>query len=103
MDGQRKRLVACPSATHALPPCSRPTAHGSACSVQVLALQALGPSMEDRPQTPLVKYNSTSSLFINSTITKPLVEEMIFCVSVVLHDRINEGEEAAAEASCLAV
>lgn len=72
MDGQRKRLV--------------------------LALQALDPSMEDRPQTPLVKYNSTSSLFINSTITKPLVEEMIFCVSVVLHDRINEGEEAAAEA-----
>jgi hypothetical protein len=60
-----------------------------------LALQALNPSTSP----PQVKYNSTSSLYIDSTITKPCAEEMIFCVSVVLHDRINEGEQATAEAT----
>jgi len=47
----------------------------------------------------LVKFNSTSSYYIDSTITKPCIEEMIFCVSIVIHDRITEGEEAAAEAA----
>ena len=60
-----------------------------------MALQALNPSTSP----PQVKYNSTSSLYIDSTITKPCAEEMIFCVSVVLHDRINEGEQATAEAT----
>lgn len=72
IDGQRKRLL--------------------------LALQALSPApVAAEPQQ--VKFNSTSSLFIDSTITKPCIEEMIFCVSIVIHDRINEGEESAAEAS----
>lgn len=74
IDGQRKRLV--------------------------LALRALGPARSDGPSVPpQVKFNSTSSLFIDSTITKPCIEEMIFCVSIVIHDRITEGEEAAAEAA----
>lgn len=81
IDGQRKRLV--------------------------LALQALAPSPDTSSvsagstpsASPQVKFNSTSSLFIDSTITKPCIEEMIFCVSIVIHDRINEGEEAAAEAA----
>ena len=37
------------------------------------------------------KYNSTSSVYINSTITRPDIEELIFCVSVVIHDRIHQG------------
>ena len=91
-----------------------PSAHGSAAhlrpltAAQVLALQALSPITEERHEaasaptstsSPQVKYNSTSSLYIDSTITKPCTEEMIFCVAVVLHDRINEGEQATAEAA----
>jgi len=43
-----------------------------------------------------MKFNSTSSLYIDSTIVKPCIDEIIFCVSIVLHDRIEEGEAAAA-------
>ena len=45
-----------------------------------------------------VKYNSTSSLYIDSTISKPCIDEIIFCVSIAIHDRIQEGEERKAEA-----
>jgi len=38
------------------------------------------------------KYNSTSSLYIDSTISRPCIDEIIFCVSIVIHDRIEEGE-----------
>ena len=92
-----------------------PSAHGTAAhlrftAAQVLALQALSQSSEEEHQaasaststsrsSPQVKYNSTSSLYIDSTITTPCTEEMIFCVSVVLHDRIDEGEQATAEAA----
>jgi len=41
---------------------------------------------------PQPKYNSTSSLYIDSTISRPCVDEIIFCVSIVIHDRIDEGE-----------
>ena len=104
IDGQRKRLVAflrththTHTHTRARSPCPRLTyAHlWPLTAAQVLALQALNPSTSP----PQVKYNSTSSLYIDSTITKPCAEEMIFCVSVVLHDRINEGEQATAEAT----
>lgn len=44
---------------------------------------------------PKSKFNSTSSLYIDSTIIKPDVSEIVFCVAIVLHDRISEGEEAA--------
>ena len=74
IDGQRKRML--------------------------LALQALStPTPVAAEPPPQVKFNSTSSLFIDSTITKPCADEMIFCVSIVIHDRINEGEAAAAEAA----
>ena len=91
------------------------SAHGTAAhlrftAAQVLALQALSQSSEEGHEaasaststsrsSPQVKYNSTSSLYIDSTITTPCTEEMIFCVSVVLHDRIDEGEQATAEAA----
>ena len=37
------------------------------------------------------RFNSTSSIFINSTITRPDIDEVIFCVAVVIHDRIVQG------------
>lgn len=43
------------------------------------------------------KYNTTSSLYIHSTITAPDSEEVIFCASLVLHDWIREGEQSDQE------
>jgi hypothetical protein len=48
------------------------------------------PPPEPVPERP--KYNSTSSIFIDSTISRPCIDEIIFCVSIVIHDRIEEGE-----------
>ena len=31
-------------------------------------------------------------MYIDSTISKPCIDEIIFCVSIVIHDRIEEGE-----------
>ena len=45
---------------------------------------------------PSMKFNSTSSLYIDSTISKPCIDEIIFCVSIVIHDRIEEGERELA-------
>lgn len=36
--------------------------------------------------------NSTSSIYVQSTITKPDIEELIFCLAIVIHDRILQGE-----------
>jgi len=65
----------------------------------VLALEKLSAEVSDplaaqRVQQP--KYNSTSSLYIDSTISHPCIDEIIFCVSIVIHDRIEEGERALA-------
>ncbi|KAG8463240.1 hypothetical protein KFE25_011237 [Diacronema lutheri] len=51
---------------------------------------------------PRSKFNSTSSLYIYSTISTPDVHEIVFCVAVVLLDRIGEGEEARAQAQAQA-
>jgi len=48
---------------------------------------------------PQVKFNSTSSMYIDSTISKPCTDEIIFCVSIVIHDRIEEGEESVNKAN----
>ena len=48
---------------------------------------------------PTVKYNSTSSLYIDSTISKPCIDEIIFCARIAIHDRIHEGEEKRAAAT----
>ena len=52
------------------------------------------PPPQQPPERP--KYNSTSSLFIDSTISRPCIDEIIFCVSIVMHDRIEEGEREVA-------
>ena len=52
-------------------------------------------ALPDAPETTgrqSQKYNSTASIYIDSTISKPCVDEIIFCLSIVLHDRIEEGE-----------
>lgn len=46
------------------------------------------------------RFNSTSSIFITSSISKPDINEIIFCVSVVIHDRIAQGEQAGYDARC---
>ena len=63
---------------------------------QLLALQALDPGSTAAAAglTKAPKYNSTSSMYIDSTITKPCIDEIIFCVAIVIHDRIKEGERA---------
>ena len=35
--------------------------------------------------------NSTSSIYVQSTITKPDIEELIFCLAIVIHDRILQA------------
>jgi len=47
------------------------------------------------------RFNSTSSIFINSTITRPDIDEVIFCVAVVIHDRIVQGEQMSPGAANL--
>jgi len=37
-------------------------------------------------------------MFITSTIGKPDIDEIIFCVAVVIHDRVVQGEEAGYDA-----
>jgi len=63
----------------------------------MLALNELEAPSASGPSAPIAvapapKYNSTSSLYIDSTISRPCVDEIIFCVSIVIHDRIDEGE-----------
>jgi len=41
------------------------------------------------------RFNSTSSIFISSTITRPDIDEIIFCVAVVIHDRVEQGEQSS--------
>lgn len=61
----------------------------------LMAVQALSDmsACSGAQAEPEVKYNSTSSYYINSTISKPDTEEILFCVSLVIYDRICEGEE----------
>ena len=51
-----------------------------------------------QPQAGQQKFNSTSSLYIDSTISKPCIDEIIFCVAIAIHDRVQEGEERRAQA-----
>jgi len=48
-------------------------------------------------QTPSRRSNSTSSIYISSTVTKPDTEEIVFCMAVVIHERIQQGEGQPSE------
>ena len=76
-DGHRKRMTLAIAALEGL---SRDAAAASAASA-----------------APQVKFNSTSSFYIDSTISKPCIDEIIFCVSIVIHDRIEQGEQMGVE------
>ena len=53
-----------------------------------------GPSTQhDLPR----RANSTSSIYISSTVTKPDTEEIVFCMAVVIHERIQQGEGQSSE------
>jgi len=41
--------------------------------------------------------NSTSSIYISSTLTKPDTEEIVFCMAIVIHERIQQGEAQPTE------
>lgn len=46
-----------------------------------------------------VKFNSTSSLYIDSTISNPDMAQICFCVSLLVHDLIQEAEAGRHEMS----
>ena len=105
MVGQRKRLIQAGMALNVEP--SAPSA--SAATVTGVPAQAaedvdmadatlepelaLPPNKDPEQRRP----NSTSSYYINSTITRPDTDEIVFCVAVVLHDRILQDEQAGTD------
>ena len=50
-----------------------------------------------REPKPHQRPNSTSSIYITSTLVKPDTDEVVFCISAVIHDRILQGEAEASE------
>jgi len=91
--GHRKRLL---QASKELLPVA-----GNAGSSDVTMSDAMPvPTAEaDMDQDPEQRrFNSTSSIFINSTITRPDIDEIIFCVAVVIHDRVVQGEQMGPDA-----
>jgi len=49
------------------------------------------PRPEDKKISSQPRFNSTSSIFISSTITTPDIEEIIFCVALVIHYRVEQA------------
>jgi len=76
-----------PSAAAAKPFGSGPS---GAPPTRTMALEdvASGPAKA----TPQQKANSTSSIYISSTLVKPDTDEVVFCIAAVIHDRIQQGE-----------
>ena len=96
LPGHRKRLI---QASMALvrPPHSTPSmTEASTSSPMDTESTVSAPDAPDEPWETR-RFNSTSSLYINSTITRPDTDEIIFCVSVVIHDRIVQGEGTGAD------
>ena len=109
MVGHRKRLLqaakelqpvkgsggAAPSSAAAAP--AGDVHMGTAGSAEAMDTEGPAPPAATQQQ----RFNSTSSIFINSTITRPDIDEVIFCVAVVVHDRIVQGEQMSPGASNL--
>jgi len=89
--GHRKRLL---QAAMDLAPGNSAPRQGNTSRGEQPAPPSEEPSAEaDAEQR---KFNSTSSLYINSTITKPNTDEIIFCLAIVIHDRVHDDEESIA-------
>ena len=100
MVGHRKRLLQAAKELHiagagggsVFPAGSAMAQEAPASSGSAEPMDTEGPAP---PQQAAQRFNSTSSIFINSTITRPDIDEVIFCVAVVIHDRIVQGLRAA--------
>ena len=96
MVGHRKRLLQAAKELHiagagggsVFPAASAMAQEAPASSGSAEPMDTEGPAP---PQQAAQRFNSTSSIFINSTITRPDIDEVIFCVAVVIHDRIVQG------------
>ena len=53
----------------------------------------------ERQQASQQKANSTSSIYISSTLVKPDTDEVVFCIAAVIHDRIQQGEAQVRDAA----
>lgn len=96
LPGHRKRLIQA-SMSLVPPPRSTPSmTEASTSSPMDTESTVSAPDAPDEPWETR-RFNSTSSLYINSTITRPDTDEIIFCVSVVIHDRIVQGEGTGAD------
>ena len=82
------------------PPGEQPPPAAQAVPSQPEAMDVGGAPGGDAPMqgAQQQRFNSTSSIFITSTISKPDIDEIIFCVAVVIHDRIVQGEQAGYDA-----
>ena len=100
MVGHRTRLLQAAAALAAAsqPPQQAVADTGMADASPLAPPEPLQP-MQLKPApvaAPKRSFNSTSSVFLISTISKPDVGEILFCVAVCIHDRIAQGEEAPA-------
>jgi len=106
MVGHRKRLLQAAKELHiagagggsVFPAGSAMAQEAPASSGSAEPMDTEGPAP---PQQAAQRFNSTSSIFINSTITRPDIDEVIFCVAVVIHDRIVQGEQMSPGAANL--
>ena len=118
--GQRKRLIAASreltgQSMEVEAPAARPPPSGGGRAMDVDATPGTAVAAGSRTPPPSSsgaaggsedppladpqgkRFNSTSSIYINSTIIKPDIDEIIFCVAVVIHDRIEQGEQMGVE------
>ena len=58
------------------------------------SVASMAASAKERQQQ---KANSTSSIFITSTLVKPDTDEVVFCIAAVIHDRIQQGEAQSSD------
>mmetsp|Transcript_18618 Transcript_18618/g.23595 ORF Transcript_18618/g.23595 Transcript_18618/m.23595 type:complete len:89 (+) Transcript_18618:22-288(+) len=57
------------------------------------------PSIALQSKRPKLSSNSTGTLFINDTIRNPDVEELLHCLSVKLHERIEDNSNCGEKES----
>merc|ERR1719401_2899087 len=78
--GHRKRLLqACKELGAGNANAAAPPTQEMAC------MSSAPPPVEQQPSETTRRANSTSSIYVQSTITKPDIEEVVFCLAVVIH------------------
>jgi len=92
MVGHRKRLLQAAKELQGQSGAAASSA-GPAADMGAASVESMQTDEGPAPPQQNQRFNSTSSIFINSTITRPDIDEVIFCVAVVIHDRIVQGEQ----------